>query len=212
MSAATKEDTRNTAWRSNNVGSRLLQKMGWKDGQAVGKRQQEQQTGAESVKVSGEGLRVIKRQDGLGLGAQQTGLLAPSAQPHHVQQFSDVLSNLQQSHKSSSRRSKKKRAAASSAAAAAAAVILPTNKSTHQQVRQAKFSEKTDEDMKCIFGGGLPDFPVIATTDDIDGDKKPQNKKKKKKRKKSKRRGESQLQSDEDRKRSRKKRKKEKEL
>ena len=40
---STGPDTRNLRWKENNVGSTLLQKMGWKHGQALGSRKRRSQ-------------------------------------------------------------------------------------------------------------------------------------------------------------------------
>lgn len=151
-----KVDTRNIEWKSNNVGSKLLQKMGWKDGQAVGKRQREEsknKTGnpdSDIKQVSSEGLRVVKRQTGLGIGAKATGLFN-SENHQHVATFSSLLRDLNEVHptEKKSKRSKKRM------------VSLPTNKLTNEKVRKAKFQEKTSDDMKCIFAGAV-DFPVVV--------------------------------------------------
>ena len=182
-----RKDTRNLEWRSNNVGSKLLQKMGWKEGQAVGKRQRTTATSSSSDDNSGnetapsdnnnysssEGIRVFKRQDGLGLGAAADGILA-AENHHHVQHFSALLSQLKQEHGSDNddKKSKKKKKKKSKTSK----VILLTNKSTHAKVRQAKFQSKTSEDMKCIFGD-VADFPVLGAS----GKKRKEKKSKKSK-------------------------------
>ena len=164
---AKREDTRNLAWRADNVGSKLLQRMGWKDGQAVGKRQRNLDSSfvnnnedGEAV-VSSEGIRVVKRKDGLGLGAQSSNLYN-AEQHHHVGHFSNLLSELQKHHGGYSSTKKKKKKSSSSKTSP---LTLPTNKSTHHKIRQAKFVEKSEHDMKCIFGGSI-DFPVFAVAED----------------------------------------------
>ena len=124
-------DTRNMAWRKSNVGSKLLSKMGWSDGQAVGKRQRrstqvvtavsshsdannqnEEEEGTTSTTTttinsvssnyfpcsSSEGLRVMKRQDGLGIGATAASSAYSNASNavQHVQDYVNVLALLQQ--------------------------------------------------------------------------------------------------------------------
>lgn len=170
MSTATvakREDTRNLAWRADNVGSKLLQRMGWKDGQAVGKRQRSLDSSfAEkdgdrdnNQGVSSEGIRVVKRKDGLGLGAKSSGLY-DAEQHHHVGHFSNLLSELQKHHGSDKQKKKK---SSSQKKKSSSPLTLPTNKSTHHKIRQAKFEKKTEHDMKCIFGGNI-DFPVFSAT------------------------------------------------
>ena len=51
-------DKRNTEWRDNNIGSKLLGKMGWKEGSGIGLRN-------KNVTA----LRAVIRQVGLGIGA-----------------------------------------------------------------------------------------------------------------------------------------------
>lgn len=141
-------DTRNLEWKSNNVGAKMLEKMGWKNGQAVGKRQRE-----DGQSISTEGLRVQKRSEGLGIGAASKIDIKSNL---HAQNYAQVLASLKSEHatpsSTSSKKSKKK-------------TVLPTNKSTHHKVREAKFKVKSEEDMKCIFGGADA-FPVIHAVDD----------------------------------------------
>jgi hypothetical protein len=134
-------DTRNLDWKDNNVGSKLLQKMGWKDGQSIGKRRLLK---AESD-VSSEGMRVKKRAVGLGLGATtQTVRRSVS----HTADFVHVLNSLQEEHAVPERKKDKRKKSKDKKS-----LVLPTNKSTHAKVRAAKFQEKSADDMKCIFGG-----------------------------------------------------------
>lgn len=60
MTIVAVEDNRNLEWKSNNVGAAMLQKMGWKEGQGIGRRSKSGTTA----------LRALKRQEGLGLGAK----------------------------------------------------------------------------------------------------------------------------------------------
>jgi hypothetical protein len=159
--AARPADTKNLHWRSNNVGLKLLEKLGWKEGQAVGKRQRQDMsadndTNTETVAVSSEGLRVVKRSTGLGLGASSRAESLASS--HHVQHFSNLLEQLKEHHpptasseKESSKKSRKK--AKTTTTYSTTGVVLPTNKTTHHKIRAAKFSARTADDMKCIFGG-----------------------------------------------------------
>jgi len=178
-------DTRNLQWKTNNRGSKLLQKMGWKEGQAVGKRRrreeaQEKQQGATTATTtttSTEGLRVVKRQVGLGIGAESRPLAAKELA--QVQNFSSLLAQLQEEHGTSSSKKKKKKKTKKK-------TTLPTNKLTNSRVRQAKFDKKSAEDMKCIFGGGgglTGDFPVLKKED---GEKADEDKKKGRKKKRRK--------------------------
>lgn len=167
-------DSRNLEWKSNNVGSKLLAKMGWKDGQAVGKRQKEGEA------VTSEGIRIKRRADGLGLGAST---VVATNNSNHVGDFSSLLENLKSEHKSTEKKKKKKKKS----------VMLPTNKSTHHKVRAAKFQEKTQEDLKSIFAvAGGADFPVTAaTTSESKAESKSKRKSEDGKKKKKKRKRES---------------------
>jgi hypothetical protein len=150
-SSRLRPDVRNREWLSQNKGAALLAKMGWKDGQAVGKRQRLSSHSAATV-VSSEGLRAVKRQDSLGLGAASDAAAAARHDHDHVRHFSSVLAALQQEHgssgdgKGSSKKKKKRRRSP-------ATVVLPTNKTTHSGTRKAKFQTRTADEMKCIFAG-----------------------------------------------------------
>lgn len=139
MTIVASEDNRNVEWRKNNVGLSLLEKMGYKDGEGIGKRNQ-----------NNSSLRALKRKAGLGLGAKIESEGGNSESSNH---FSAVLANLQAHHKpSSSKKSRKKKSK----------ITLPQNKVTAghaSKMRQAKFGEKSAEDMACIFGN--TSFPVI---------------------------------------------------
>jgi hypothetical protein len=137
--AAATIDARNLEWRNNNIGAKLLEKMGWKDGQAVGRRS------TEATTVSSEGLRIQKRQTGLGLGAAH--VTAAVASENHVQAFSDLLAELNSTTTAAddnNKKSKPKKKRKSQ---------LPTNKTTHHKIRKAKFQTRSQEDFKCIFAG-----------------------------------------------------------
>lgn len=160
-------DQRNLAWKADNVGSKLLAKMGWREGQAVGKRQREQGV----TNVSGQGLRAVKRREKLGLGASSSAL--KNADPQHVGDFGQVLAALREEHgggggggsvgKQQQKAAKKKSKRRSSSSTTA---VLPTNKATHAAVRHAKFQEKSADDLKCIFAGAPAlEFPKILAGD-----------------------------------------------
>ena len=154
-------DTRNVAWVQDNVGAKLLSKMGWKQGQTVGRRRSSEtiseadSTSTEQAQdISSEGIRVVKRQDGLGLGASHILHMDTS----HTRDFSHLLQHLKEHHATSDSSAKSKRKSKDKAK-----VHLPTNKTTHHKVRQAKFKPKSHDDLKCIFAGAV-DFPVITAT------------------------------------------------
>lgn len=207
---AKREDTRNLAWRADNVGSKLLQRMGWKDGQAVGKRQRNLDSSfttgnPEEEKVSSEGIRVVKRKDGLGLGAQASNLYN-AEQHHHVGHFSNLLSELQKHHGGGKTNSKKMKKKSSSKTTTSSPLTLPTNKSTHHKIRQAKFLKKSEHDMKCIFGGHV-DYPVFSAATAATEDTTTESSSKKRKKEKTDK--EKKEKTDKEKKDKKKKRKKE---
>jgi hypothetical protein len=152
-------DTRNLDWRSNNVGAKLLEKMGWKEGQGVGKRQRNET-------VSSEGLRIRKRAIGLGIGAvhaQHDSTAAP------VDSFASLLASLKAEHSSAvdddvpQKKKKRKK------------TITLSGKATHQKTRDAKFKAKSADDMKGIFAGG-----AFVYEEEVPSKKKKKQKKEKK--------------------------------
>lgn len=178
--ASTQVDTRNLEWKDNNVGSKLLQKMGWKDGEGIGKRRLLK----SDSNVSSEGLRVKRRAEGLGLGASSQ---MAQQSISHAADFAQVLHTLQEEHAGSDSDKKKQRKRKKSKSLV---VSMPTNKSTHAKVRQAKFQEKTADDMKCIFASDVDIFAAISSeADDLkkkrkrgDADKAGEKKRKKDKK------------------------------
>ncbi|KAL3930827.1 MAG: hypothetical protein SGARI_004369, partial [Bacillariaceae sp.] len=151
------EDNRNIEWRSNNKGSALLQKMGWSEGKGIGKRN-----------ANTTALRAVKRQQGLGLGAKME---IEGGQSESTNTFAAVLKNLQGHHGSSDQKKSKKEKKANSSKKKKG-IILPQNKVTAghaQKMRQAKFGEKSADDMACIFGNKsaaasmtMPAIPAIT--------------------------------------------------
>jgi Pin2-interacting protein X1 len=106
--------------------------MGWKEGEGLGKR----------GNASTTALRAMKRQNGLGLGAKIQSEGGSSESANH---FSAVLANLQTHHESEPKKSKKKKSK----------LTLAQNRVTSgyaQKMRQAKFGQKSADDMACIFG------------------------------------------------------------
>jgi hypothetical protein len=90
-----KPDVRNLEWKKANVGSKLLSKMGgWQEGQAIGKRQRQRDEVSD-----GQGLRVMKRPDGWGIGHDSTATNAAAAAAlPHVNDFTNVLASLRRQH------------------------------------------------------------------------------------------------------------------
>ena len=142
-------DKRNTEWRDNNIGSKLLGKMGWKEGSGIGLRN-------KNVTA----LRAVKRQVGLGIGAKRQSEAGPS---ESTGTFAAVLANLQSHHggnsedddekkkKKKSKKDKKKKKKKSKKGG----LMLPQNKvlaGHSRKMREAKFGTKSQHDLACIFG------------------------------------------------------------
>lgn len=160
MTIVATEDTRNQEWRKSNVGSKMLEKMGWTEGKGIGKRN-----------VNKTSLRAVKRQVGLGIGAKRQSEGGPS---ESTGTFAAVLANLKAHHgnndstatkttmntKVSKKEAKKEAKKAAKLAVKKAArkkhkLSLPQNKvlAGHaRKMRAAKFGAKSAEDLACIFG------------------------------------------------------------
>jgi hypothetical protein len=188
-------DQRNLHWKSSNIGAKLLGKMGWKDGQAVGKmRRRLDETDAAAAgdrttapaaaaaavgrHVSSEGLRIARRAEGLGVGAERAAR-APSAvhggSGDVHRDFASVLARLNNgagdgdgdssSSRQRIREGKRKKKQKKQAQQQPTSISLPTNKTTCHKVRRAKFQEKTEEDMRCIFGSTSLALPPVVVSD-----------------------------------------------
>jgi len=144
MTIVQTEDKRNQEWRKSNIGSKLLGKMGWKEGDGIGKRN-----------VNTVALRAVKRQEGLGIGAKRQTEGGPS---ESTGTFASVLANLQAVHavpKPKSKKEAKKLAKKAAKRAAKKKLSLPQNKvvAGHaRKMRAAKFGAKSAEELACIFG------------------------------------------------------------
>mmetsp|Transcript_2741 Transcript_2741/g.6549 ORF Transcript_2741/g.6549 Transcript_2741/m.6549 type:complete len:284 (+) Transcript_2741:166-1017(+) len=141
------EDTRNSEWRKSNLGSKMLEKMGWTEGKGIGKRN-----------VNTTALRAVKRQEGLGIGAKRQTEGGPS---ESTGTFAAVLANLKAHHgnenekKSKNKSKKEKKEVKKKAQRTKKALSLPQNKvlAGHaRKMRAAKFGAKSAEDLACIFG------------------------------------------------------------
>jgi hypothetical protein len=179
------EDTRNVEWRSNNKGSALLQKMGWTEGKGIGRRN-----------ANTTALRAVKRQAGLGLGAKME---TEGGQSESANTFAAVLKNLQGHHGVEEKKKKPNKKKQKG-------LILPQNKVTAghaQKMRQAKFGEKSADDLACIFGNkdAVMTMPAIAAVaapvSETSSDVGSVPEKKKKKDKKKKKRDSEAVQEDE---------------
>lgn len=151
-------DTRNLQWRQNNKGNTLLQKMGWKQGEALGSKRLQKEGGDSH---NGEGLKISKRKEGLGLGADP---IVQNVESTSHASFTQLLNTLKQEHGgsadagSSKKRKQKEDGATSSSKKSKKKsrkekeTVFATNKITNARVRQSKFAAKSAQDMACIFG------------------------------------------------------------
>lgn len=170
-------DTRNLEWKNNNIGSKLLNSMGWKDGMAVGKNKktttivEEENNNQQQSDFSTEGIRVTKRQDGLGLGATSNVIGEVSNRHNHVADFASILSSLQQHHPVNNnneesndlkkKKKKRKKNNDSNNELTSKSIQYSTNRMTNMKVRRSKFTPKSEHDMKCIFGHKNHDAIVV---------------------------------------------------
>ena len=159
-----KEDHRSAGWRRDNIGSRLLQKMGWKDGEGLGRRGNGNPLAIRAVRRSGE--------DTLGIGASTEDTTGTQGWSQTTQHFSQVLSNLQQQQqhnddgasqekKKSDKKKKKKK---KKTKIDKKTLVLARNKVTAghaEKMRRSKdLSTKSAQDMAAIFGHALPPPPA----------------------------------------------------
>ena len=176
MTIVATDDTRNLEWRNSNVGSALLQKMGWKEGQGIGKR----------ANTNTTALRALRRQEGLGLGAkiENQGGDSDRSDP-----FTSVLKNLQAHHEPLVGEQPSKSKSRSKEAQLTLAQNR-VNAGYARKRREAKFGAKTAEDLACIFGDR--DFKKVepqvvsqSESDLPDSDSQQSGKKRRKSEKKS---------------------------
>mmetsp|Transcript_37153 Transcript_37153/g.54656 ORF Transcript_37153/g.54656 Transcript_37153/m.54656 type:complete len:215 (+) Transcript_37153:87-731(+) len=185
MTIVSTEDKRNSAWANDKsaFGQRMLRKMGWTDGNGLGKEQQGAVTHLRGVRRSEEAL---------GIGAE-TDLHGSSGWTESRNNFQSVLATLQATHAVSnssdsssdssskkSKKSKKKKREKNS-------LTLAQNKvaAGHAaKMRSAKdLSTKTNEDMAAIFGMKVTEYAPIKAISA--GDSTAEKKKKKKSKKRS---------------------------
>jgi Pin2-interacting protein X1 len=137
MTIVATEDSRNGEWKIGNKGASLLKKMGWTEGQGLGRDKQ-----GTSV-----ALRAVKRsEETLGIGASSADIHGSSGWSETSDSFASVLANLKQQHSDKKKKSKKKKNN----------LTLARNKVTAghaQKMREAKcLKNKSDEEMAAIFG------------------------------------------------------------
>jgi G-patch domain len=160
------EDNRNVEWAKGNKGSMLLQKMGWKEGDGIGKRTNKNTTA----------LRALKRKESLGLGAS---IQTEGGNSETTGHFASVLENLKAAHaktsKSTGKLSEKKNAK----------LTLAQNRCNagRKKIRESKFSEMSPDDMAAVFGNR--DFKPVVT--DMESTGSPENSIKKESKKRRKR-------------------------
>jgi Pin2-interacting protein X1 len=156
MTIVATEDTRNGEWKKDNKGSTLLKKMGWSEGEGLGKNRQ----------GTAVALRAVKRADSLGIGASTTDMQGVSGWESTTDGFASVLKGLKQHHGSNSsssssdasdgnnkKKNKKRKTMKSNE------LVLARNKVTaghSRKMREAKcLKNKSDYDMAAIFGTKL---------------------------------------------------------
>lgn len=172
MTIVATEDSRNADWKNSSKGASLLKKMGWTEGQGLGRQKQ----------GTAHALRAVKRsEETLGIGASSADLHGEAGWNDTSDNFASVLSKLQQHHGDSSsnssdddnnkKRKKKKKSKKKKE------LTLARNKVTaghSKKMRESKcLKNKSEADMAAIFG------TKVVTTSSSDDDKKKKSKKKK---------------------------------
>ena len=143
------EDTRNKDWSKGTIGSKLLLKMGWKEGSGLGRDQQ----------GTAQALRAVRKFDDAGIGAKEADSTGSQGWNKTTDSFANVLQSLQVHHATTAdddddgettnggKKKKKKRKK----------LVLAQNKVTaghSRKMREAKdLKTKSDYDMAAIFGG-----------------------------------------------------------
>ena len=87
MTIVAKEDTRNKSWSEGSIGAKLLGKLGWTEGQGLGRNKQ----------GTSHALVAIRRADGVGLGATSNDQDTTGWKDTN-DNFASVLRNLQSEH------------------------------------------------------------------------------------------------------------------
>lgn len=183
MTIVATEDSRNAQWKNGNKGASLLKKMGWSEGDGLGRQKQ-----GTSV-----ALRAVKRsEETLGIGASTADTHGTAGWNDTSNSFASVLNNLQQHHGDSSASSSDdddtKRRKKKSKKKKKKSLTLARNKVTaghSKKMREAKcLKNKSDADMAAIFGTKVPP-PVSEKKKKRSRQDSDDKKKKKKKSKKS---------------------------
>lgn len=156
MSIIASDDTRNVHWSKNSIGSKLLLKMGWKEGTGLGRDSQ----------GTALALRAVRKSDDAGIGAKDADVTGNDGWNQTTDTFASVLKHLKSQHSSISddtdsnigtttKKKKKKKKK----------LVLAQNKVTaghSRKMREAKdLTTKSQSDMAAIFGTSLP---TVTTT------------------------------------------------
>lgn len=152
---ANKEDNRNKSWSQGSIGAKLLQKMGWSEGQGLGRNQQ----------GSSNALRAVRRAEGLGIGATHD-LAGTEGWSATNDSFASVLQHLQAQHNGLSSSSSNNNASATKKKKKSLTLAKNRVLAGHaKKMRLAKdLNNKTPEEMACIFGGGGGGAVLPTTT------------------------------------------------
>lgn len=162
MTIVAQEETRNVAWSSDKTlfGQRMLLKMGWEHGKGLGRNQQGTCTN----------LRAIRREDGLGIGANtdafgQDGFsttcrnfhsLLASLKPEHGESDESEEAKKERKKKKKRQKKRKKREETSEDEGDKSVITLATNRvsagHTRKMLESKNLTKKSKEDMAAIFG------------------------------------------------------------
>jgi hypothetical protein len=147
-------DTQNQAWSkdASRFGARMLQQMGWKEGRGLGKKED----GAVAH------VKVEKRRDALGLGAQPASAGGEAALSAAISDYDSLLQSLAASATGAGaggvggRKRARSCSDAGSEPAAAAAAAAPTRIigrfAHHRVLRQKNVAAYSKEDLRAVLG------------------------------------------------------------
>jgi hypothetical protein len=90
MSIVASDDTRNVHWSKNSIGSKLLMKMGWKEGTGLGRE-------AQGTALA---LRAVRKADDAGIGAKDADVTGNDGWNQTTDTFASVLKHLKSHHSS----------------------------------------------------------------------------------------------------------------
>ena len=159
MTIVAKEDNRNASWSHGSIGAKLLTKMGWSEGEGLGRHKQ----------GTSNALRAIRRAEGLGIGATQDSTGSQGWNTTN-DSFASVLAHLKVQHANESttttttttttKQQTRKRKRTKELTLAQNRVVAGHSK----KMRAAKqLTNKTPEEMACIFGGSVQQYtPAVV--------------------------------------------------